>query len=101
MTSPAPIACSLRRCRHLYGPVGPADDPLWVCEAFPMGIPEDIKTGRDLHLRPVQGDEGLVYEPPAAGDPWKRGQRRRGLRMLNFQSTGQPGPTEKDFPDAP
>ncbi len=32
------------------------------CEAFPDGIPEDILTGRILHLYPVDGDNDIQFE---------------------------------------
>lgn len=33
------------------------------CVAFPLGIPEDILDGRDLHLESRHGDNGFVFKP--------------------------------------
>jgi hypothetical protein len=35
-----------------------------TCDAFPDGIPTEIGIdGTNLHLTPVDGDKGLVFEP--------------------------------------
>ena len=33
-----------------------------ICEAFPMGIPEVIFRGDNLHIEPFPGDHGLKYK---------------------------------------
>jgi hypothetical protein len=33
-----------------------------VCKAFPQGIPDEIAFGNNLHLKPVEGDNGIQYE---------------------------------------
>ena len=41
---------------------GPGFDALFICEAFPKGIPESILSGQDDHLNPVAGDGGVQFE---------------------------------------
>lgn len=57
--------CLRRRCRHLLRPVGP--DRLWVCRAFPLGIPDEITSGANDHTAPVDGDGGIRFAPMDAG----------------------------------
>lgn len=33
------------------------------CEAFPAGIPADIRFNRVLHDTPFPGDNGIVFDP--------------------------------------
>ena len=33
------------------------------CEAFPEGIPDEIRLGENDHTNPVSGDNGLMFEP--------------------------------------
>lgn len=33
-----------------------------TCQAFPNGIPDRIRTGRDRHDEPYPGDNGIQYE---------------------------------------
>lgn len=35
----------------------------WTCEAFPDGIPEDVKTGVFDHTKPHPSDKGLQFDP--------------------------------------
>jgi len=38
----------------------------WLaCDAFPRGIPEEIRTGQHDHRLPFKGDRGVRYEPSA------------------------------------
>lgn len=62
MTTPRVVYCVEQRCTHFLAIVGPTEDPVFVCQAFPAGIPEQILTGQDRHLRPVPGDKGITYE---------------------------------------
>ena len=68
--------CNERRCINFAGagqPANPQDrrdefeaGQVWVCPAFPGGIPDDIAFGDNLHLeldeRQAAGTEGIVYE---------------------------------------
>jgi hypothetical protein len=52
------------RCKHL---IPAARNPFSVdgiisCEAFPLGIPEDLITQKVLHNKPYPGDNGIMYE---------------------------------------
>ena len=33
------------------------------CEAFSMGIPEEILFGKNDHTEPYEGDNGIQFEP--------------------------------------
>ena len=33
------------------------------CDAFPNGIPQEIRDGTDLHTQPYDGDHGIQFEP--------------------------------------
>jgi len=39
------------------------DEEIFVCQAFPDGIPESIVNGENLHLNPFPGDGGLRFTP--------------------------------------
>lgn len=56
--------CSRRRCRHFRGVKNDGDETTErpVCTAFPDGIPEEIAYGDNLHLEPVAGDNGIIFE---------------------------------------
>jgi hypothetical protein len=61
--------CFARHCKHFIG-VRNEDEGDQVevnerpcCKAFPMGIPEEIAYGTNLHLTPYPDDNGLQYEP--------------------------------------
>ena len=64
MTTPRSVYCHRERCQRFRGTVGPLEDPVFVCEAFPLGIPEEILSGENEHREPVEGDDGLTYLPP-------------------------------------
>jgi hypothetical protein len=34
-----------------------------TCQAFPLGIPDEILDGSNRHNQPVEGDHGLTYLP--------------------------------------
>lgn len=57
------ISCELRGCKHYRRPLGPGEDPTFTCLAFPKGIPEGIVSGKDLHLKPIDGDGGFQFSP--------------------------------------
>ena len=42
----------------------------WNCDAFPDGIPMEVRRGQNLHKSPIAGDKGIQYErrPPTEGD---------------------------------
>jgi hypothetical protein len=55
-------ACFVRGCVHFGGPTEVDGRITIVCEAFPQGIPQEILDGEDLHLEPVEGDNGIQFE---------------------------------------
>lgn len=64
MTTPRMTYCREEGCVRFWGPLyGPFEDPVFACEAFPMGIPEEILSGDNPHTEPVEGDGGLTYKP--------------------------------------
>lgn len=71
MTTPRPCMCYLRGCLHFWGKTGPADDPVYQCAAYPLGIPEDIVNGTDPHSTPEAGQVGdLTYSPGGDYPTW-------------------------------
>ena len=62
-------ACTKRGCKHYLGIWRPESEgegdygETHTCAAYPKGIPDDIDTGKDKHLkvRPDQDNE-IVYE---------------------------------------
>lgn len=57
--------CSIRRCRHYEGvsqPDGTEQTERNVCAAFQERIPDEIAYGKNLHLIPFKGDNGIQYE---------------------------------------
>ncbi len=47
-----------RFCRHMR------DLMELTCDAFPHGIPEDIRSGRFIHIKPFPSQEGnMVFHP--------------------------------------
>lgn len=64
MTTPRLTYCQVASCARFWGPMfGPPEDPVFACEAFPKGIPEEIMSGNNKHTESVDGDNGLTYEP--------------------------------------
>jgi len=57
----SPVACST--CTRFEGNPAAPGGPVWVCTAFPDGIPEVIVSGGNPHLAAVEGDGGLRYDP--------------------------------------
>ena len=74
MTTPRSVYCERAKCQRFQTAIGPLEDPVFVCEAFPLGIPEEILSGENEHLEPYPGDDGLTYEPPVG---MKAGQVER------------------------
>jgi len=62
MTTSRIVACEVRSCKWFRGPLGPLEYPVFICRAFPKGIPEKILSGRDLHNEPTEGDDGIHFE---------------------------------------
>jgi len=38
-------------------------DLIFICKAFPVGIPDKILTGERDHTKPFPGDNGILFEP--------------------------------------
>lgn len=86
------MKCQLRGCKHFIAPIGPKDDPVWICDAFPLGIPADIINGSNLHNKPMAGDGGIQFA--AGGQTYKHlagrhDQKRHGLRAGGEASSTQ------------
>lgn len=64
MTVPRIVACQVRECVNFRSCIGPPDDPVFVCLAFPLGIPEEILSGENGHEAAYPGDGGVRYEGP-------------------------------------
>ena len=47
------------RCEYLDTRPGSAG----TCEAYPKGIPNDIVTGKDMHIVSRGDDNGIVFKP--------------------------------------
>lgn len=60
--------CFARFCAHYRGcvPIPGIDKAVHLCTAFPDpakgGIPDSIAYGPEDHLKPVDGDGGVVYQ---------------------------------------
>ena len=39
------------------------DADTFTCEAFPERIPDEIREGYNDHRKPIEGDNGITYEP--------------------------------------
>jgi len=37
--------------------------PIYLCEAFPNGVPQDILDFKHDHRKPYEGDNGITFEP--------------------------------------
>jgi len=56
--------CSKRNCVNFLGvvqPDGTEKTEVNYCRAFPNGIPDDIAYGDNLHLKPIEGDNGIQF----------------------------------------
>lgn len=56
----APIRPDCMVCKHLDRD---PDATVFGCAAFPRGIPESIYLSQIKHTSPVDGDNGIVFEP--------------------------------------
>lgn len=58
--------CSERGCIHLTGVIQPDGTELSerpCCNAFPLGIPDEIAYGDNKHMKEVEGQiKGYVYD---------------------------------------
>lgn len=56
--------CFERECVNFQGVRNKGDESTeWpFCTAFPNGIPEEIAYGKELHLGPFPGDNGIMFE---------------------------------------
>ena len=57
--------CGIRECKHFQGmsePIEGEEDGVFVCAAFPEGIPDEIVFGSNKHTSPYTGDNGIQYE---------------------------------------
>ena len=58
--------CGKRGCKHYRGVRWLDEDDesteVHYCTAFPRGIPHRISYGKNLHLKPVRGDKGILFE---------------------------------------
>lgn len=63
MTTPRLTACEERRCANFRETIGPPEDPVFICMAFPAGVPEVILSGTNYHTEPYPGDGGIQFEP--------------------------------------
>ena len=61
---PTACHCELRGCKWLDGfkPVSYNAPIVWVCKAFPDGIPYEITYGDNDHTKPYPGDHGIQFE---------------------------------------
>ena len=58
--------CYIRKCEHFIGVKQPKNNESLEychCKAFPKGIPFEIAYGKNLHIRPYSGDNGIQFEP--------------------------------------
>lgn len=47
-------------CEHYISYIASLD--AMVCEAFPDGIPTEILSGENDHIKPYPGDHGITYK---------------------------------------
>ena len=55
------------KCIYLHGP---GQDKM-TCDAFPEGIPDEILDGKNGHLKPYPGDNGIQFKHRYGSRPRK------------------------------
>lgn len=50
-------------CKHSAGTIQYHGKAVFLCLAFPTGIPQEILTGEVDHRKPYSGDRGIQFEP--------------------------------------
>lgn len=62
------------RCRHLLS--GEKGGAGYRCEAYPAGIPVEIRLGYVVHNKPYKSDNGIMFEPMEDPDEFSHRLKR-------------------------
>lgn len=67
-------------CKHFAGSITRDGEGIFLCLAFPRGIPTEIITAEADHRKPYPGDGGLRFEPRHP-EEWQASERfNNGMR---------------------